>query len=466
MSIRNRLTLVFTLLTGLVLFGTFEAIYVLSNRHMQSEFFAQLRERTTIAEQYYLEEDELGATIYQEVRQKHLRQLPGEREIVVPAGYQPSPTDTTSLHELPSAFLEQIQLKGEAQYRQGDTYYHGQQYLDDEGVFLVIVSAQNAYGAGEIRNLRRVLLITFFLGMILVYLLGTIYSGRVLNPISQMTDRVTAITASNLHLRLDESSPKDELGKLADTFNDMLDRLETSFELQTHFINNASHELRNPLTAILSETEYRLQRDFPRQEYRESLATIAREAKRLDLLTSSLLSLAQTTADGDGWRIDPIRMDELLWEAQQVVDSKYPDNQVQYDFSNLPATFEHLQVDGNESLLKVAITNIIDNACKFSNNKKVFVRLTGTEKAVEILVEDSGIGIPEEDINHIFEPLYRAANARDQQGFGVGLSLAQKILQVHKGQLDITSGPGRGTTVRILIPTRIDRTDGKYEFTP
>jgi signal transduction histidine kinase len=159
-------------------------------------------------------------------------------------------------------------------------------------------------------------------------------------------------------------------------------------------------------------------------------------------------------------------VDELLWEAQQVVDSKYPDNQVQYDFSNLPATFEHLQVDGNESLLKVAITNIIDNACKFSNNKKVIVRLTGTEKAVQILVEDSGIGIPEEDINHIFEPLYRASNARDQKGFGVGLSLAQKILHVHKGLLEITSGPGKGTTVRILIPTGIARTGGESEFTP
>ncbi len=457
MSIRNRLTLVFTLLTGLVLFGTFEAIYVLTNRHMQSEFFAQLRERTTIAEQYYLEEDELGATIYQEVRQKHLRQLPDEQEMVVPAGYQPSPTDTTSLQDLPAAFLQQIQLREEAQYRQGDTYYHGQQYQDNEGIFLVIVSARNTYGAGEIRNLRRVLLITFLLGMILVYLLGTIYSGRVLNPISQMADRVNAITASNLHLRLDESPQKDELGKLADTFNDMLDRLETSFELQTHFINNASHELRNPLTVILSETEYYLNRDCPKQEYRDSLATIAREAKRLDLLTSSLLSLAQTTTEDDGWHIEPIRMDELLWQARQAIDSKYPDNQVKYDFSNLPATFEHLQVDGNESLLKVAVTNIIDNACKFSDNKEVFVYLTGTPDAVQITVEDSGIGIPEEDIQHIFEPLYRAANARDQKGFGVGLSLAQKILHLHKGQLTISSSPGDGTTVRIWLPTGMNK---------
>jgi len=463
MSIRNRLTLVYTLLTGLVLFGTFEAIYVLSNRHMQSEFFAQLRERTTIAEQYYLEEDELGATIYQEVRQKHLRQLPDEQEIVIPAGYQPSQTDTTSLQDLPAAFLEQIQLKEEAQYRQGDTYYHGQQYQDNEGVFLVIVSAQNTYGAGEIRNLRRVLLITFFLGMILVYLLGTIYSGRVLNPISRMADRVTAITASNLHLRLDGSSQKDELGKLADTFNDMLDRLETSFELQTHFINNASHELRNPLTAILSETEYYLQRDCPKQDYRESLATIAREAKRLDLLTSSLLSLAQTTTDEEGWRIESIRMDELLWEAQRAVDSKYPNNQVHYDFSNLPETYEHLQVKGNESLLKVALTNIIDNACKFSGNQAVFVRLTGSIEAVQIVVEDTGIGIPEGDIKHIFEPLYRAANARDQKGFGVGLSLAQKILHLHKGQLEISSQPGQGTMVRLQIPTGINSANVRAE---
>jgi len=458
MSIRNRLTLVFTLLTGLVLFGTFEAIYVLSNRHMQSEFFAQLRERTAIAEQYYLEEDELGATIYQEVRQKHLRRLPEEQEIVVPAGYQPSPTDTTSLQDLPAAFLEQIQLKEEAQYRQGDTYYHGQQYQDNEGVFLVIVSAQNAYGAGEIRNLRRVLLMTFFLGMILVFLLGTIYSGRVLNPISQMADRVNAITASNLHLRLDVSPSKDELGKLADTFNDMLDRLETSFELQTHFINNASHELRNPLTAILSETEYHLHRDCPKQDYQEALATIAREAKRLDLLTSSLLSLAQTTADEEGWQIALIRMDELLWEAQQAIDSKYPDNQVQYDFQNLPDIYEHLQVEGNESLLKVAVTNIIDNACKFSDNEQVFVRLTGSEAGVQVVVEDTGIGIPPDDIQNIFEPLYRAANARDQKGFGVGLSLAQKILHLHKGRLEIDSQPGEGTTVRMWLPREMNQT--------
>jgi len=452
MRLRTRITLVFTLLATLLLFVSFEIIYFITNQHMQSEFFAQLKERTDIAEQYFLEEDELSANIYQEIRQRHLRKLPAEKEVVIPVDTTPLPLDTTQLRDLPDSFLDKLLKQGNAQLRTGETYYNGQRYEVDEGSYVVIVSAKNAYGASEIRNLRRVLLITFTVGIAVVYLLGFVFAGRILRPIASISDQVNSITAFNLHRRLEEVDQRDELGKLAHTFNGMLDRLETSFELQAQFINNASHELRNPLTAIISETDYYLERERRPEEYQEALRTISREATRLHLLTNSLLSLAQTSDGANSWSTTQVSLDEVLWEAQHLVDSKYPNNKVKYHLKYLPEDPKALLVMGNQDLLRVALANLIDNACKFSDNQLVEVTLERSADHLQIAVKDRGIGISEADLPRIFEPLYRADNARQQRGFGVGLSLTQKIIHIHEGSLRVQSTPTEGTEVCIVLP--------------
>ncbi|HYH56268.1 MAG TPA: ATP-binding protein, partial [Anseongella sp.] len=281
-----------------------------------------------------------------------------------------------------------------------------------------------------------------------VYLLGLIYAGSILKPIAQIIQKVNRITASNLHLRLEVHEPPDELADLALTFNRMLDRLETSFDIQHNFISNASHELNNPLTAIIGEAEVALSKSRDSAEYQQSLQTIAKEASRLERITLNLLKLAQTSYNDQGLIVERFRLDELLLEIKKDINENNPENNVRLDFSGAGRE-ERLYVKGSRSLIKIALTNIIENASKFSGNKEVDVRLFDKGDAVTVRIADKGIGIPANELKYIYDPFFRASNVRNIKGFGIGLPLAYKIMSLHNGQIDVHSVENEGTVFEL-----------------
>jgi signal transduction histidine kinase len=454
MKIRNRITLIFVLLTALLMLVKFVFIYFFSQRHTDKEFYLKLRQRATIAADAFLKEDDVSATIYSEILAKHLETLPHERERIyqVIEGTRALETEPDSIY--PPNFIRKIFKNHYAEARIGDFHYAGILYHDNEGDFIVVISAEDIDGADKMRNLRNILILTFFLSIAILFILGRYYAKQVLNPIARIISRVNRIRVTNLHLRLDPGNGKDELSELAFTFNNMLDRLETSFELQTNFINNASHELRNPLTAILGQTEVALSKERHRDEYISSLQSIEREASRLDILVNSLLRLAQTDYRQKGLLLEPIRIDEMLLDVKTSIDKLNPENRVSLDFTCLPDNPEALTVEGNYSLLNVALNNVVDNACKFSENRDVQVKIAANgANYLSISVTDMGIGIPDEELKNVYEPFFRGSNANKMKGFGFGLPLAYKIIKMHRGQVEIKSRVGLGTEVVITLPT-------------
>lgn len=453
MKLRNKLTLVFVLLTGLLQLLVFLLIYHFADKYTENEFYLRLRQRATIAAQAFLGADEMSMDIYEEIRTIHLQTLPEEREVIYPVG------DSTRLpaipaDSLPENFIRETIADGYAEGQKGQTFYTGLFYHDNEGDFIVVLSARDLYGKGKLKNLRKILIIGFLVSLIITWLLGRYLAMQALSPISRIVHKVKTISATNLHLRLDESNNKDELAELTATFNSMLDRLETSFELQSNFVNNASHELRNPLTAILGQIEVALHKQRPTSTYIELLKGIESEALRLDTLVNGLLRLAQTDYDNKGLPVTPIRVDEVLLEIKQGMDTANPANQIHLDFEELPDDESHLIVLGSRRLLEVALHNILDNACKFSDNQKVQLRLLTYEDTLHIIISDQGIGIPSEELKNIYEPFYRGSNARGIEGFGFGLPLAYRIIKMHHGHLRVTSQVGKGTLVKIILPNQ------------
>jgi len=455
MRIQNKITLIFTFLTGSLLLGVFILIYYFSDRYSENEFVQRLKERANIIGQSYMEKDELNEKIYDEIRHKLWQKLPEEQETLIQIDtITRTVLKRDSRKDLPDHFFDQIFEKKYAHLKIAGIYYVGILYIDNQGDFIVTVSAKNLFGNAKMNNLRNILMISFFSGLIGVFIIGRYYASKVLKPISVITEKVNEINAFSLDLRLDTGNGKDELAELAVTFNKMLDRLEKSFEIQTNFVSNASHELRNPLTAILGETEVALKKERSVKEYENSLGIIEEEAQRLSLLIDSLLKLAQTGLNhrDQGLNIEPIRIDELLIEIKQNMDTIIPGNRIIFDFTGLPDHPESLILYGNPGLLKVALNNIIDNACKFSMNREVIVKLHTTGDTVDISVKDQGVGIPENDLDHISEPFYRASNTRVFKGFGIGLPLTQKIVRLHGGKMRIHSKAGKGTKVEITLP--------------
>lgn len=350
--------------------------------------------------------------------------------------------------------FKELKEKEHAQIKIKDIYYYALLYHDETGDFIVLMSAEDLYGQLKMKNLRNTLWIIFIISLGMSYLLGRFYAKEIMMPISNITQRVNDISATNLHLRLDIKNKKDELGQLASTFNTMLDRLETSFEIQSNFISNASHELKNPLTAILGEIEISQNKERTADEYKTSLNKIEVEAARLDVLISSLLKLAQTEFDNKGLIIEPIRIDELLLSVKQNFNNIHPENNIVFDFSLLPENPDALIIQGNKSLLSIAFSNVLDNAGKFSGNQKVIIKIETTSKTVQITITDMGMGIPKDELKNIFEPFYRATNVRGVKGFGVGLPLTYRIVKLHSGQLQIDSDVEKGTVVKFSFPNQ------------
>ncbi|MGB5819660.1 MAG: HAMP domain-containing sensor histidine kinase [Saonia sp.] len=454
MQLRTKITAIFILLTGLFQIAVFVLIYYFYKNNTENEFYLRLSQRATIAAQAYLEKDEMNVDIYEDIRIRHLQTLPNEKEVIYPVDSEKKEPLVNFDKTLPKSFFRTVFNDQYAELKQGEYYYTGLFYHDNEGDFIVVLSARDLYGMGKLQNLRNILIITFFISIIFIYVLGLYYAKQALSPISRIIKKVNSIRAENLYLRLDTVNGRDELADLARTFNNMLDRLQISFDLQNNFINNASHELRNPLTAILGQTEIALNKKRTIQEYRSTLESVELEASKLDTLVNGLLKLAKTDFDSKGLVIDAVRLDQILIEIKQNLDVVNPKNRIKLNFDQLPDDERLLTLLGSETLIKVALSNILENACKFSGNKTVTLKVLTDAGHILLIITDEGIGIPADELKNIFEPFYRGSNARDLEGFGFGLPLAYRIIKLHSGEIRVSSQMGKGTIVKIKLPTQ------------
>ena len=214
---------------------------------------------------------------------------------------------------------------------------------------------------------------------------------------------------------------------------------------------NASHELRTPLTALRGDLEVALLKERTAGEYRNFLAIAYEDAKRLSKLVNHLLLFAQTASSHGGIDLQPLRIDELVMDVMQKLMLSYPDRNIDFRFSGNIPDESHLTVNGNDNLLQVAFTNIIDNALKYSDKAPVNILVESAE-AVHVEVLDHGIGISLQDLENIFEPFYRSKRSSVVVGFGIGLSLSRQIIELHKGTIDLQSKVNEGTRVRVTLP--------------
>jgi two-component system sensor histidine kinase MprB len=330
-------------------------------------------------------------------------------------------------------------------------------YHDNQGDYVIVAAAENIYGKRRLQTLATIMAAIFVGSLVVIYVVGRGFAGRALAPIAALNDQVDRITAHDLHLRVDErplrTSERDDLRRLARTFNRLLERLETSFEGQRTFVRNASHELRTPLTACIGELQVLLARERPAEAYKEGAVSVLVELQQLKQLINNLLDLAQ--ADEAVALTEEVRLDELLWEVREAVAPPQR-SRVHVDLGNLselpadPAAFE---IRGHRVLLARAIGNLVDNALKYSNPEQSITLslrcLPGSGCIVR--VADAGQGIAADDLNQVFQPFFRSASVRGVVGHGVGLPLAQRIVALHGGTLTLRSELGRGTVAEVTL---------------
>lgn len=426
-------------------------VYVVSLQHTHSHFFTRLRVRASLASHSHFEPDNMSSSFVREVRQRHLQRLPDEKEYFFENDSSLIQCIETELPGLPLFFINDIKRFGASQHHDGFRHYSGLTHDTGKAKYIVIAYAYDESGENQMNFLRNLLLLGFSASCLFVFVLGRLFAYRIMKPISSIIANVNDITVTNLHARVEAGNGDDELTEIAAVFNTMLDRLETAFELQSNFISNASHEFRTPLTAILGEAEIILQAPRDAEDYKASIKAIQHEARKLEDLTSSLLRLSQISYDGKKQKIEPVLLDELLMSIKIHLDRQRPDNHVKVMIGQADNPDIYTLVCAR-AWMELALLNIINNSIKYSDNKEVLVTLSANQHDIFIHISDSGIGIPDEEIKHIFEPFFRASNTLQYTGYGIGLPLAAKIIRLHGGVININSRAGQGTKVSLQFP--------------
>ncbi|BAV04149.1 Signal transduction histidine kinase [Filimonas lacunae] len=452
MKIQTKITLLFTAISAAILLFLSGFVYFFASRNAFEDFYKRLEIRAIVAAKAKLGEDKTHVQAYNEIRREHLEGLPLEKEYFIAINRSTGRPDSMNLPEVPHSFFYRVIREKEAMYRHDDRFYLGLLYEQPGGSHIVIVSAVNEFSRGYLGNLKKVMIVGFLVSVIVMLTVGILFSRQILKPVRRITHRVKDISSNNLHLRLGETGGKDEIGELVHTFNNMLDRLETSFESQNNFVSNASHELSTPLTAIIGEAELALSKKREEEAYVQSLRIVLSEAERLRHITTSLLNLAQTGFDGKKQHWEVLRADELVWAVKQSVDNIKPSNHVYFDTSHLPEEERKLTLKGNMQLLVLALSNVVLNACKYSDNKPVTIGVAATDERILIIVRDMGIGIPENELPYIFDPFFRASNVGSHKGYGIGLPLSRNILRMHEGDIVVNSRAGEGCIIHISLP--------------
>ena len=304
------------------------------------------------------------------------------------------------------------------------------------------------------------------LALLIASLGGYFLARKSLAPVVAMGDRAARIGAANLNERLPVPNSLSELGRLARIFNELLARLDLSFEQQRRFMADASHELRTPVAIVCGESEVALSREMrSTEEYRESLAIVHDEGRRLSRVVEDLFILAR--ADADQYQLESANfyLDETIADCVRAVRSLAAQRGLELRYQHPE---DELLIRGDEGLIRRMILNLLDNAIKYTQTGgKVCVSLKSDDSFYRIEIKDTGTGIPVESQPHIFERFYRVDRARSRNGgntvhssgAGLGLSIASWIAEMHGGRITLDHSDQRGSAFVISLPAFNERGD-------
>jgi len=449
-TIRNQLTLLFTAIvsTLLLLFGM--VLYFVSGTYRQREYHERLRAEATTSAELLFGRQAISPDVFKLLDKNQMTVLNEEEIVIYNYKNEIVYESGTDYIDVSPARLNQIRLEGDVYWQEGKREIAGVMVGGSPSRFVVLASAVDIYGFRKQRALIWLLAGGWLLSTLIVFMAGRFFAGRALLPIRRFITGIDTITASQLSNRLREGTGTDEMAQLTQRFNQMLDRLEDAFRLQRTFVSNASHELRTPLTAITGQLEVALLAGDSEEDLRKMIRSVLDDVRDLNRLTNGLLSLANVSMDESAVKLTAVSLDDLIWQTQADLRRMRPGSTITVDLG--PNESGNWTVNGSESLLRTALINLIENGVKFSPDNTASVQLSTNTNFFVVQVHNNGSFILEAELAEIFKPFRRGSNGQHVPGHGIGLSLTQRIVQLHRGRLTVQSDPDAGTTFSLTLP--------------
>ena len=452
MKIRTKLTLQFVSIVAAIILTADIAVYFFSSNYREETFYTRLENKGNNTARLLIQITEIDVKLLQKIEEDKSSYTPKKIIIYDLEKNILFSTDDNLEIKISDDLRNKILLNGEARFTEGEYEALGFIFKDQNQKYIVVAAGIDVFGYMKLNHLKWLLIIVFGCSIFLTSVFGRIYAGRAMKPISNVIYKVNEISISKLDLRIDEGNRKDEIAQLAQTFNRMLARLESSFKVQKNFIANASHELRTPLTAITGQLEVVQLKQRQNGEYVDVISSVLDDIKNLNSISNRLLQLAQTDSENPRADFKPVRVDEIVWQSQIELARRNKNYKVNIRIDSSIEDDRSFTINGNDQLVKTVILNLMDNACKYSTDQSVDLEVKKLNTNLVLTFTDKGIGIPAEDIKHIFEPFHRAKNAMAFKGHGIGLSLVERIVDLHGGRITVRSEPGKGSVFTTVFP--------------
>jgi len=450
MLIRHKITLWFIGLSALLLCLFSVYIYLASANSRKQLFYERLKNKAFATKEIYDQ--------HNIVAEKIITSIPEQSEYVFDESNKLI-FAINDLHDFDfnANFFQSVGEKKELYFEyQGGVklgYKEGYASIFGEGASrrLISITAYNKTSFEQLQSLQSILLIGNLFFLLVVGLAAFFLSTTAFKPINDLVRQAESVQGHDLNFRLSANS-KDEIGIVAASFNKVLDRIQTLAESQKSFISYASHELRTPLAAINGILETSSKYDSNLEASLKSQQAARKEIRKAIELVNGLLQLANIESVKDIVEKGRLNIVDVLLDAISFFKLKKPEQGFQFEVS---AGFskETIELEGNSQLLHTAFINLIDNASKYSALQKIRISISlASHDKVSVQIVDTGIGVRQEDLNHVLDPLFRGKNTQGIDGFGLGLALTNRIILLHGGHISINKNIPQGTVVEVSLP--------------
>lgn len=450
MKVQNKLVILNSFFFTALFSITSLVFLLLYIQFSRQSIYQQLRSAANLSAIFHLEEDELEPQIFTLVKRQY-------QESVANIYYQVYDIDNNirygyNLDTIATSTLDKIRKEYSSSFKDDEYYSYGIFYEDNEGDFVIVAKEKREGLNQQVNTLIMLLLMGFIFGTLVITTSSKLIARRAYKPFRDIIKEANdLVNHKKTDLCLVAPHTNDELEELIKTFNKLLGQLDETFVIQKNFVRYVTHEFKTPLATIIGNLEVFSIKDRTPQEYANLSIKLIEEVQNLNNILNTLLAISNTRKEEDNYLIETFRLDELIWEITAKVEANYTGSHIDFELEVDNSDILNLGIRVNRTQLYMALTNLIENAVKYSNNKPVTINLKSEDLKLVMTIKDQGIGIPKDQLNLVSKPFYRADNANSKAGSGIGLSIALRILEENKIRYSISSEINIGTTVQIIF---------------
>lgn len=435
MTLKNRISLLVSLLFT-ILFGLASTvIFVLYSNYRKEEFRDRLEIKALSNIKLLVNVKQVDNQLLKIIDQNSINKLYDEKTLVFDSNYKLiySSIDDAKINWSIDD-LKYLKKNKTFFKQQGDYEVYGVFYDTNDKDFYALISATDDYGKKKLLFLRYTLVISYLFFTAICWLLTSLAVKKALNPLDAFHQKIKNINENNLDTRIKSNSTKNEIDLIADEFNFMMDRIEISYQKQKEFTAHASHELRTPLSRMTSQIENAIADPEVKSKSKTFLNTILADVNHLSELINSLLILSKI----DNQKTDHNeiqRVDEILFSSIEKINKIFPDFIISFEMEESDDLDTALEIKGNKHLLEIAITNVLKNAYNYSDNKQAKVKISTENSLLVLSVSNLGRTLNDAEQGNLFQPFMRGENSKGITGFGLGLRIVNRILNLHNSYI-------------------------------